>query len=71
MSARSDVKMQEQLEGILWNFMLHNCTHNWGAILVLINPLKTKLICFTQRLSALSAVSTLHFGYKNQPLNVL
>jgi hypothetical protein len=38
---------------------------------VLINPLKTKLICFIQELSAYHAVNTLHFGYKNQSLNVL
>jgi hypothetical protein len=35
------------------------------------NPLKTKLICFIQGLSAYRAVNTLHFGYKNQSLNVL
>jgi hypothetical protein len=37
----------------------------------LINPLKTKRICFIQALSAYRAVNTLHFGYKNQSLNVL
>jgi hypothetical protein len=36
-----------------------------------INPLKTKRICFIQGLSAYRAVNTLHFGYKNQSLNVL
>jgi hypothetical protein len=35
------------------------------------NPLKTKHICFIQGLSAYRAVNTLHFGYKNQSLNVL
>jgi hypothetical protein len=35
------------------------------------NPLKTKRICFIQGLSAYRAVNTLHFGYKNQSLNVL
>jgi hypothetical protein len=35
------------------------------------NPLKTKFICFIQGLSAYRAVKTLHFGYKNQSLNVL
>jgi hypothetical protein len=37
----------------------------------LINPLKTKRICFIQGLSAYRAVNTLHFGYKNQSLNFL
>jgi hypothetical protein len=36
-----------------------------------INPLKTKHFCFIQGLSAYRAVNTLHFGYKNQSLNVL
>jgi hypothetical protein len=36
-----------------------------------INPLKTKRICFIQGLSADRAVNTLHFGYKNQSLNIL
>jgi hypothetical protein len=36
-----------------------------------INPLKKKLICFIQGFSAYCAVNTLHFGYKNQSLNVL
>jgi hypothetical protein len=36
-----------------------------------INLLKTKRICFIQGLSAYRAVNTLHFGYKNQSLNVL
>jgi hypothetical protein len=35
------------------------------------NPLKTKRICFIQGLSAYRAVNALHFGYKNQFLNVL
>jgi hypothetical protein len=35
------------------------------------NPLKTKRICFTQGLSAYRAENTLHFGYKNQSLNVI
>jgi hypothetical protein len=35
------------------------------------NPLKTKRICFIKGLSAYRAVNTLHFGYKNQSLNVL
>jgi hypothetical protein len=35
------------------------------------NPLRTKRICFIQGLSAYRAVNTLHFGYKNQSLNVL
>jgi hypothetical protein len=37
----------------------------------LINPLKTKRVCFIQGLSAYRAVNTLEFGYKNQSLNVL
>jgi hypothetical protein len=37
----------------------------------IINPLKTNRICFIQGLSAYRAVNTLHFGYKNQSLNVL
>jgi hypothetical protein len=36
-----------------------------------INPLKMKRICFIYGLSAYRAVNTLHFGYKNQSLNVL
>jgi hypothetical protein len=36
-----------------------------------INPLKTKHICFIQGISAYRAIKTLHFGYKNQSLNVL
>jgi hypothetical protein len=36
-----------------------------------INPLKTKRNCFMQGLSAYRAGNTLHFGYKNQSLNVL
>jgi hypothetical protein len=36
-----------------------------------LNPLKTKRICFIEGLSAYRAVNTLHFGYKNQSLNVL
>jgi hypothetical protein len=35
------------------------------------NPLKTERVCFMQGLSAYRAVNTLHFGYKNQSLNVL
>jgi hypothetical protein len=35
------------------------------------NPLKTTRICFIEGLSAYRAVNTLHFGYKNQSLNVL
>jgi hypothetical protein len=37
----------------------------------MINPLKTKHIYFIYGLSAYRAVNTLHFGYKNQSLNVL
>jgi hypothetical protein len=37
----------------------------------IINLLKTKRICFIYGLSAYCAVNTLHFGYKNQSLNVL
>jgi hypothetical protein len=37
----------------------------------MINPFKTKRICFIQGPSAYRAVNTLHFGYKNQSLNVL
>jgi hypothetical protein len=36
-----------------------------------INPLKTRRICFIKGLSAYRAVNTLHFGYKNQSVNVL
>jgi hypothetical protein len=35
------------------------------------NPLKTTRICFIYGLSAYRAVNTLHFGYKNESLNVL
>jgi hypothetical protein len=44
---------------------------NRPLALSLINPLKTKRIRFIQGLSAYRAVNTLHFGYKNQSLNVL
>jgi hypothetical protein len=37
----------------------------------IINPLKTKRICFIHGLIAYRAVNTLHFGYKNQSVNVL
>jgi hypothetical protein len=37
----------------------------------IINLLKTNLICFIYGLSAYRAVNTLHFGYKDQSLNVL
>jgi hypothetical protein len=47
--------------------MINNTGESWLKI----NPLKTKLICFIQGLSAYRAVNTLHFGYKNQSLNVL
>jgi hypothetical protein len=36
-----------------------------------INPLKTECVCLIQRFSAYRAGNTLHFGYKNQSLNVL
>jgi hypothetical protein len=36
-----------------------------------INPVNTKRICFVEGLSAYRAVNILHFGYKNQSLNVL
>jgi hypothetical protein len=36
---------------------------------IVFNPLKTKRICYG--LSAYRAVNTLHFGYKNQSLNVV
>jgi hypothetical protein len=35
------------------------------------NPLKTKRIGFLQGLSTYRTVNTLHFGYKNQSLNIL
>jgi hypothetical protein len=38
---------------------------------VCLTLLKTKRICFISALSAYRAVNTLHFGYKNQSLNVL
>jgi hypothetical protein len=38
---------------------------------LVINPLKAKRICFMQGLSAYRSVNSLHFGYKNQSLNVL
>jgi hypothetical protein len=45
---------------------------NLAANLVTIaNPLKTKRIYFIEGLSPYRAVNTLHFGYKNQYLNVL
>jgi hypothetical protein len=37
----------------------------------MINPLQMKLICFIWGVRAYRAVNTLHFGYKNQSLNVL
>jgi hypothetical protein len=42
-----------------------------GTYIFHINHLKTKRICFIEGLSAYRAVNTLHFGYKNQSLNVL
>jgi hypothetical protein len=48
-----------------------NVKSNKPFITILINPVKTKRICFIQGLSAYRAVNTLHFGYKNQSLNVL
>jgi hypothetical protein len=44
---------------------------DFHSISTAINPLKMKRICFIQGLSAYRAVNTLHFGYKNQSLNVL
>jgi hypothetical protein len=44
---------------------------NYTYAAYIINPLKTKRICFIQGLNAYRAVNTLHFGYKNQSLNVL
>jgi hypothetical protein len=47
-------------------------SHVFGTTQFLtVNPLKTKRICFIYGLSAYRAVNTLHFGYKNQSLNVL
>jgi hypothetical protein len=46
-------------------------TGNYQTLQDLFNPLKTKRICFIYGLSAYRAVNTLHFGYKNQSLNVL
>jgi hypothetical protein len=40
-------------------------------IVYVINPLKTKHVCFIRGLGAYRAVNTVHFGYKNQSLNVL
>jgi hypothetical protein len=42
-----------------------------GRLVLSINPLKTKRISFIWGLSAYRAVNTLHFGYKNQSLDVL
>jgi hypothetical protein len=36
-----------------------------------INPLTTERIYFIKRFNAYRAVNTLHFGYKNQSINVL
>jgi hypothetical protein len=47
---------QEMVGSVRWN---------------VIDPLKTKRICFIQGLSPYRAVNTLHFGYKNQSLNIL
>jgi hypothetical protein len=43
----------------------------WFQLSGYINPLKTEPVCFIYGLSAYRAVNTLHFGYKNQSLNVL
>jgi hypothetical protein len=43
----------------------------WNIFTTIFNPLKTKRICFIYGLSAYRTVNTLHFGYKNQSLNVL
>jgi hypothetical protein len=50
--------------------LTYNTSLNQQSQLI-INLLKTKRICFMQGLSAYRAVNTLHFGYKNQSLNVL
>jgi hypothetical protein len=46
-----------------------NSVHN--ITIYFLNPLKTKCICFIKGLSAYRTVNTLHFGYKNQSLNIL
>jgi hypothetical protein len=49
-----------------------NFLNSWYLLVIqVINPLKTKRICFIQGLSAYRTVNTLHFDYKNQSLNVL
>jgi hypothetical protein len=53
------------------NFHIHCHVYLISDIPEDINPLKTKCICFIQGLSAYRAVNTLHFGYKNQSVNVL
>jgi hypothetical protein len=45
--------------------------NSWACLPLAFNPSKTKRICFIQGLSAYRAVNALHFGYKNQSLNVL
>jgi hypothetical protein len=47
------------------------CQLNEPVLWAWINPLKSKRVCFIEGISAYRAVNTLHFGYKNQSLNVL
>jgi hypothetical protein len=56
-----------------WNTNNHTQNENKVSLWLWhnVNPLKTKLISFIQGLSPYRAVNTLHFGYKNQSLNVL
>jgi hypothetical protein len=59
--APGNLEQQKKLTGVVKGYS------EWDNI----NPLKTKRICFIEGLSAYRAVNTLHFGYKNQSLNVL
>jgi hypothetical protein len=62
--------LNQTFQGALYRIMASDATHVSRSTGI-INPLKTKRICFIQGLSAYRAVNTLRFGYKNQSLNVL
>jgi hypothetical protein len=66
-------KVPINVSGNVWFFTLIERSHSTKNTLnfAIFNPLKTKRISFIQGLSAYRAVNTLHFGYKNQSLNVL
>jgi hypothetical protein len=56
------------MENVGW---INMATDGYDSESLVINPLKMKRICFIYGLSEYRAVNTLHFGYKNESLNVL